>query len=925
LKSSITLLIVFYFSAFEICSVAQTGDIAASSRKFMDLYNSGDIINADKCLLQVLDSGYTIPKNYEFFIYNNLGVTSSFLGRYKNALNYYNLAERSILTLDDSSYDLGDIYVNKAIIYGYQKSYAVAIDFFEKGIRIYQNSIGKGKGSYLNMSKAYLNLGIIYYEIQDYDLALNYLNKSRNIKEKMHLSGLGLTYLNLAKTYVKTGNQLKAEEFYNKSIESFIDDFNSDYFRLAEVYFDYGLFLREEGKYSEALEVHKRALSICLKNYGNKHTLVSLSYKHLGDHYTNLEKYDSALFYYQKSLIAIVPDFNDTDIFNNPLIDSSLFDIRLLDNLKSKSRALRLLAGSREETGEKLNTLNKSLETIDLALGLIDNIRNNYPTEESRLYLAENEKETYSFAIHLAHEIYLLEGGEIMKQKIYDIARKAKSAVLQDEISGNDIMFNAGIPDSLLNRGNNLSGMISAYSNLIQDELLKSTPDSAKITLWKDAVFEMNNEKDKVTDLINTRFPRYHELLSKTEPMPLSEIRKKLSKKEAIIDYFLCNQTSGNKRDLYIFIITRDRLEFHEQTIDSLFVPTIALIRNSIKPAYLVAERKMFNRDRLDGLYYVYKSLIMPIVEYLPGNKLIIIPDEEISWVSFDALLFSRPQPEVTDYEGLDYLINNYSISYGYSSSLIFGNSKPGKGGKKLLSFAPDYVNNQPDAGQPAGLPGAGKEIESIYKWFRGQKYSGNTATETNFRKAMKTPALLHLAMHSVTDTVNSKYSYLLFSESADSVNDGRLYNYEISLERIASPMVVLSACNSGTGTLYHGEGVMSLARSFILAGASSVIKTSWEVNDEVSAAIITQFYYYLSKGKAKDEAMRLAKLDFMKSIPPSLSNPYYWAAYEVLGDNGPVVKSRYKLLIPVIIVLFACGAGLFYFRRRRISAERSW
>ena len=52
-------------------------------------------------------------------------------------------------------------------------------------------------------------------------------------------------------------------------------------------------------------------------------------------------------------------------------------------------------------------------------------------------------------------------------------------------------------------------------------------------------------------------------------------------------------------------------------------------------------------------------------------------------------------------------------------------------------------------------------------------------------------------------------------------------FNYEISLSRLKSPMIVLSACNSGSGTLYHGEGLMSLARAFILAGASSVVMTS--------------------------------------------------------------------------------------------------
>ena len=111
----------------------------------------------------------------------------------------------------------------------------------------------------------------------------------------------------------------------------------------------------------------------------------------------------------------------------------------------------------------------------------------------------------------------------------------------------------------------------------------------------------------------------------------------------------------------------------------------------------------------------------------------------------------------------------------------------------------------------------------------------------------MQEPAIFHLAMHTVSDSTNSRYSYMLFDTHNDTLEDGRLYNYEISLSRLKSPMVVLSACNSGTGTLYHGEGLMSLARGFILAGASSVIMTSWAVNDEISADIISGFYHSLA------------------------------------------------------------------------------
>jgi CHAT domain-containing protein len=138
--------------------------------------------------------------------------------------------------------------------------------------------------------------------------------------------------------------------------------------------------------------------------------------------------------------------------------------------------------------------------------------------------------------------------------------------------------------------------------------------------------------------------------------------------------------------------------------------------------------------------------------------------------------------------------------------------------------------------------------------------------------------------------------------------------------------MVVLSACNSGTGTLYHGEGLMSLARGFILAGASSVIKTAWEVNDETSATIIKRFYFHLSKGLSKDEAMRRAKLEYIRANPAIYSNPYYWAAYEVLGDNSRIMQKNFNpvLIIILLILIIATGLLLNYLKRRSNFFDRS-
>ena len=646
----------------------------------------------------------------------------------------------------------------------------------------------------------------------------------------------------------------------------------------------------------------------------------------MGDNYHNQNNYDSSLYYYQKSLIAVVKDFNNPDIFTNPSIDSSLFDIRLLDNLKSKARALELLSGEQNDPVMKLKSIGKSLETIELALKLIDNIRNNYLTEESRIYLAENEKETYIFATHIAGCLYSLSDDNSMVYKIYSIAQKTKAAVLRNEIAGNELLYSAAMPDSLLIKLNKLTADIAAYNNLILEESRRTNPDSSKISLWKDALFDMNREKEKVAEKIGKVFPQYYDLIRKTEPVSVNIIQKKLKKDETIVDYLLSNQYSGGKRKLYIFLISSNRIEFRETGLDSLFIKNAETLRNTSNPVLITGMQKEYFTGYTGALNYMYLNLIEPFEGLFSGSKLIIIPDEQIGWLPFDAFLKSKPGPDQSDYEGLQYLIHDYTFSYGYSSSLIFSTDSRFKKAPEVYSFSPYYGNTPLSGKVPDSLYGAVNEIESVYKWFRGKKFTGEKATKTNFILAMRDPAIFHLAMHSMSDSSDSRYSFMLFDSPGGSPEEGKLYNYEISLSRLKSPMVVLSACNSGTGTLYSGEGLMSLARGFILAGASSVIKTAWEINDEASSAVITRFYYHLSKGKQKNEALRLAKLEYLKGSSPAFTNPYFWAAYEVLGDNAPVARNySCTVLIIIIFIVILTGAGLLiYFKRRRISSDCS-
>ena len=220
--------------------------------------------------------------------------------------------------------------------------------------------------------------------------------------------------------------------------------------------------------------------------------------------------------------------------------------------LKARPQALEAYSARQTETGFKLRCLNASLGTIELALQMIDRIRNDYMSEESRIYLAENEKETYLFATHLAFSVFSATHDKAKGSEMYSIAQKAKAAILRNEISGNELLYSTGIPDTLREKQNSLAGEIAAYNNLLLEENRKTHPDSNKITLWKDALFDMNREKEKVTGSIEKIYPQFHDLIRKTEPMSLEMIQHNLQSDETIIDYLLSNQYTGEKEN-FIF------------------------------------------------------------------------------------------------------------------------------------------------------------------------------------------------------------------------------------------------------------------------------------------------------------------------------------------------------------------------------------
>ncbi|NJM54961.1 MAG: CHAT domain-containing protein [Verrucomicrobiae bacterium] len=113
---------------------------------------------------------------------------------------------------------------------------------------------------------------------------------------------------------------------------------------------------------------------------------------------------------------------------------------------------------------------------------------------------------------------------------------------------------------------------------------------------------------------------------------------------------------------------------------------------------------------------------------------------------------------------------------------------------------------------------------------------------------------------------------------------DGLLTGLEAAMLNLqGTELVILSACDSGSGEVKIGEGVMSLRRAFRIAGAETVLASHWPVSDEATRQLMTEFIRRWRGGESRLEAWRGAQLALLKS--DKFSDPYFWSAFTLTGQ----------------------------------------
>jgi CHAT domain-containing protein/cytochrome c-type biogenesis protein CcmH/NrfG/TPR repeat protein len=278
----------------------------------------------------------------------------------------------------------------------------------------------------------------------------------------------------------------------------------------------------------------------------------------------------------------------------------------------------------------------------------------------------------------------------------------------------------------------------------------------------------------------------------------------------------------------------------------------------------------------------LYELLIAPVVPNLdPSKEICFVPDKSLYRLPFAALVSERGR----------FLLEDFRIFYSPSASVFVFASERAKAleefkDEHLLSIGNPAFDKEKNASL-AALPAAEDEARAIAKFYPQPKLAlGAEATKTKFLAEIPNAQVIHFAGHYVANSDAPGYSRLLFSADGE---ESDLRSFEIAGMKLPrAKLVVLSACQTGIEKYYEGEGAIGIARTFLAVGAPLVAASSWSVNSDATKDLMIAFHRNRREnGLPVAEALRQAQIEMLKGANENFRQPYFWAAFSIIGGSS--------------------------------------
>lgn len=510
-----------------------------------------------------------------------------------------------------------------------------------------------------------------------------------------------------------------------------------------------------------------------------------------------------------------------------------------------------------------------------------------------------------------------------------DIDKEEKHQIVSNIISKQNQLYIETIKKDVY--GHELSSLTQKYHSFLMPALeymlANEHPEAAQLIISSKAVQLYNNlVKNRMQSEIDSQPELLNQLVNKSDD--IQRVRNQLADQN-----ISGNREKALKKELNTLLVENMVLRYKmnergKRKLEEFQIPTVGEIREKLNPGegileYAISDSALIwslitNQEiktglrRVDDLpakisneIYAIKTgrastgigtLLLGDVEneIKKMDHLTVIPDKNLNYIPFEWL--TMPQSGKM-------LIEELTVSYHYSSSLwhLLREDKNPPGKLKLLTVAPLFFNPEektaPSINYASNYRGS-RDIQPLYHsitevqtidsifYIRGNEVFslvGRDAGISNTQKHMQECDIIHIATHGLVNREHPERSGLfLYPDEGDGLKEDNFLSMgELMTMNFKAELVVLSACNTGTGEIADGEGIMALPRGFILSGVPNVISTLWKVNDEKTKDLMTSFYKYLLEGNNYSEALRLAKLEAIEKD----FLPLDWAGIVLTGS----------------------------------------
>jgi CHAT domain-containing protein len=499
--------------------------------------------------------------------------------------------------------------------------------------------------------------------------------------------------------------------------------------------------------------------------------------------------------------------------------------------------------------------------------------------------------------------------------------------------------------------------------------LLQKPYDKKVLSALETELSDLEAQYQQVQKVIRERYPAYQQMMQ-PDVVTLSEIQKKVlgDNQSLLLEYAL-----GDERS-YLWVVSGDGFQSYELPGRNKIEDAARKLYSSLtafqpKPdeTFDLRQERTRRADEMlpNEIAQLSKFVLAPVANRLGKKRLIIVADGALQYIPFQVLTLpgagqETSVPLIVDHE----IVNEPSAS---TLALLLGDSTERTQSAGTVAIFADPVFEADDVRLAARNPTAqprhqvAPETDEIARVFRdvGQSIDNRgiprllasrqeaeaimavVPWRTAFkaldfdasRATLSTPSfgqyrILHFATHTMIDSEHPELSGIVLSlvDPQGRRLDGFLGMSDIYDLKLASNLVVLSACSTALGKEVKGEGLIGLTRGFLYAGASGVTASLWKVDDEATAELMGHCYGGLfQRGLTPAAALREAQLAMWNQ--KRWRAPYYWAAFVIQGKYNQTETSYSRWTLPSartiafssILALLLLTALVVVIRRRRI------